>query len=36
MHYNNTNFPFEIVHPDDVYIQKSKVDKNSDFPKLFV
>lgn len=35
MHYNNVNFPFEIVHPDDLYTQKAKVDKNTDFSKTF-
>ncbi|MFW2490359.1 PAS domain-containing sensor histidine kinase [Clostridium chromiireducens] len=35
MHYADSNFPFSIVHPDDLHIQKSKVDKNSDFSKAF-
>jgi PAS domain S-box len=35
IHYTNSNFPFEIIHPDDLHIQKSKIDKNSDFSKAF-
>ena len=35
IHYTNANLPFEIIHPDDIHIQKSKVDKNSDFSKAF-
>ena len=34
-HYLNPYFPFELIHPDDTEIQKSKVDKNSDFSKTF-
>jgi PAS domain S-box-containing protein len=33
--YLNPFFPFELVHPDDEEIQKSKVDKLSDFSKPF-
>ncbi len=35
IHYTNANLPFEIIHPDDLHIQKSKIDKNSDFSKAF-
>ena len=34
-HYLNPFISFEIIHPDDVEIQHSKVDKNSDFTKTF-
>ena len=34
-HYLNPFISFEIIHPDDVEVQQSKVDKNSDFSKTF-
>ena len=34
-HYLNPNITFENIHPDDMEIQKSKIDKNSDFSKTF-
>lgn len=34
-HYTNPSFPFELIHPDDIEIQQSKVDKHSDFSKTF-
>lgn len=34
-HYLNPFITFGIIHPDDTEIQKSKVDKNSDFSKTF-
>jgi PAS domain S-box-containing protein len=35
IHYTNHNLPFEIIHPDDLYIQIAKVNKNTDFSKTF-
>ncbi|OOM68708.1 ATP-binding protein [Clostridium sp. BL-8] len=35
IYYTDANFAFGIVHPDDCNIQRSKVDKNSDFSKAF-
>ena len=34
-YYTDANFALEIVHPDDRNMQKSKMDKNSDFSKAF-
>ncbi|MCB2288570.1 PAS domain S-box protein [Clostridium sp. CS001] len=34
-HYLNPNITFENIHPEDMGIQKSKMDKNSDFSKPF-
>lgn len=35
VYYSDADFAFGIVHPDDCNMQKSKVDKNSDFSKAF-
>ena len=34
-HYANPFISFQIIHPEDVEVQQSKVDKNSDFSKTF-
>lgn len=34
-HYMNPSFPFELIHPDDIKIQQSKVNKHTDFSKTF-
>jgi len=35
LHFSNPYFPFEVVHPEDIGIQKGKMDKHSDFSEPF-